>query len=129
MDRRTWIWLGAAAVLALHVAALWIGAFHDRSPNLGLQLFDNDGEVRVEWDRNAAPVVSAERASVLIVDGGRKSETALSVAALRGGSLTYQRRTADVVIRLRVYGPDDGPVQELARLESSPRLGYTPLLQ
>src|SRR5262245_32200828 len=98
MDRRTWMWLGAAAVLALHGAALWIGAFHDRSPNLGLQLFDDDGEVRIMWNRNAAPVVSAERASVLIDDGGQKTETPLSATALRAGSLTYERRTQDVVI-------------------------------
>ena len=89
---------------------------HSASPTLNLQASDDGGRVRIKWDKSAAPVISAAHASLLIVDGTRKSKTELTPRILRAGKLTYRRQTPDLEIRLRVFGPNDDPVQELTRL-------------
>jgi hypothetical protein len=120
---RKWIWLSATVLLALPGAGLWMGSVRSVRPTLNLQASDDDGQVRIEWDKSADPVISAESASVLIVDGGRKSKTALTPDLLRAGNLVYRRQTADLEIRLRVYPPNADPVQELTRLTGLPDAG------
>ena len=57
----------------------------------------------------------------MIQDGDRKVETPLSEELLQHGSLTYQRRTGDVEIRLQVYRDDPAdPAQEATRLIGLP---------
>ncbi len=107
-------------MLLLPGAGLWLGSIHSTSPTLNLQASDNGGQVRIEWNKSAGPVISAERASVLIVDGDRKSTTALTPDGLRAGNLVYRRQTPDLEIRLRVFGPNADPVQELTRLTGLP---------
>ena len=120
VGHRKWIWLSVMVMLVLPCAGLWMGSIHGASPTLNLQASDNGGQVRIEWNKSAAPVISAARASVLIVDGDRKSTTVLTPAGLRAGNLSYRRQTPDLEIRLRVFGPNDDPVQELTRLTGLP---------
>jgi hypothetical protein len=82
---------------------------------------DQGGQLHIEWDRSAEPIIAARKATILIQDGDRKVETPLSEEILQHGSLSYRRKTDDVEIRLQVYGDDPAePAQESARLIGLP---------
>jgi proteasome lid subunit RPN8/RPN11 len=125
-----WPWLITAAVLALLAIGVLTGVvrisgFPPSRPDLNLRdlnlrAADRDGHVRIEWNRVADPIVSAEKASILIVDGDRTLETTLGQELLRTGSLVYQRKSSDVEIRMRIDGGGSGPVQALTRLIGLP---------
>ena len=121
-----WLWrLGVGALALVGISGVVAGLFHiagptgDR-PTLNLLAADHGGEVRIQWDPSAAPIVSARKASLLILDGDQKLETTLSPELLHNGSMVYERKSSDVEIRLRVNGADADPVQELTRLTGLP---------
>jgi hypothetical protein len=87
---------------------------------LNLLATDHGGQVRIEWDRQSRPVLASDKATLLIVDGDDKIETALSPELLHGGSMVYKRKSSNVEIRLRVLGADNDPIQELTRLVGLP---------
>jgi hypothetical protein len=89
-------------------------------PTLNLAAADHGGQVRIEWDPQARPVLASDKAALLIVDGDDKFETVLSPALLHGGNMVYKRKSPNVEIRLRVFGADNDPIQELTRLAGLP---------
>jgi hypothetical protein len=89
-------------------------------PTLNLVAVDHGGQVRIEWDRQARPVLASDKATLLIVDGDDKLETVLSTELLHGGNMVYNRKSPNVEIRLRVFGADNDPIQELTRLTGLP---------
>ena len=89
-------------------------------PTLNLVAVDHGGQVRIQWDRQARPVLASEKATLLIVDGDDKIETVLSPELLHGGNMIYNRKSPNVEIRLRVFGADNDPIQELTRLSGLP---------
>src|ERR1700676_4187968 len=95
------------------------GAIPSR-PTLNLAAVDHSGQVRIEWDPQARPVLASDKATLLIVDGDDKIETVLSPALLHGGNMVYKRKSSNVEIRLRVFGADNDPIQELTRLTGLP---------
>jgi len=117
-----WPWLIASIVLGVMAVGVLAGAFHISGLSAGhrsldLRASDQGGQLHIQWDRSADPIVSARKATILIKDGDRKVETPLSEELLQHGSLTYQRKTDDVEIRLQVYGDDPAnPAQESTRL-------------
>jgi proteasome lid subunit RPN8/RPN11 len=118
-------WLIASIVLGVLGVGVLAGAFHISGLTAGhraldLRATDQSGQVHIEWDRTADPIVAARKASILIQDGDRKLETPLSEELLQHGSLTYQRKTGDVEIRLQVYGDEADPAQESTRLIGLP---------
>jgi proteasome lid subunit RPN8/RPN11 len=118
--RTKWLWLATSIVLALGIAAL-TGIFHELgesggNPALNLRAYDHAGQVRIEWDRSAKPVLSARKASLFITDGDQALETEVSPNLLHHGSMVYQRKTSSVEIRLWVKGAESAPVQEWTKL-------------
>ena len=89
-------------------------------PTLNLVATDHRGQVRIEWDQQSKPVLASDKATLLIVDGEDKIETALSPELLHGGSMIYNRKSPNVEIRLRVFKADNDPIQELTRLTGLP---------
>jgi hypothetical protein len=106
-------------ILALAAGFRITGATPSR-PTLNLAAVDHGGQVRIEWDRQARPVLASDKATLLIVDGDDKIETVLSPALLHGGNRVYNRKSPNVEIRLRVFGADNDPIQELTRLTGLP---------
>src|SRR5882762_3133816 len=120
-----WPWLITAVVLALLgigvlAGVIQISGFGPSRPDLNLRAADRDGHVRIEWNRLAEPVMSADKASLVIVDGDQKMETTLSQDLLHNGALIYHRKSPDVEIRMRIDGGSAGPVQALTRLIGLP---------
>jgi hypothetical protein len=89
-------------------------------PTLNLVATDYRGQVRIEWDRQSKPVLASDKATLLIVDGDDKIETALSPELLHSGKMIYNRKSSNVEIRLRVFKSDNDPIQELTRLVGLP---------
>jgi hypothetical protein len=115
------LWLAASIALAALGIGVLTGVFHDPgnsggNPALNLRAYDHGGQVRIEWDRSAAPVLSARKASLFITDGDEALETEVSPELLHHGSMVYQRKTSNVEIRLWVSGAESGPVQEWTKL-------------
>jgi hypothetical protein len=117
----SWPWLKIAIVpVALGIGVL-AGIFHNSKnspghPVLNLRAYDHGGQVRIEWDRSAAPIVSGGKASLFITDGDQALVTEVSPELLHDGSIVYQRKASNVVIRLSVTGAGSSPVQEWTRL-------------
>ncbi len=114
--RRRWV---AGAVLCL--AAFWLGyaarpLFEPArgSPSLSLRAYEQQGQLRIEWDRAAAPVLHAQSATLEIREGGEPVRIPLDREHLLSGGATYARRTAEVDVRLRLSLPD-GVVEEVTR--------------
>jgi proteasome lid subunit RPN8/RPN11 len=120
-----WPWLFASIVLGGLGVGVLAGDFHisgipARHPSLGLRATDQSGQVHIEWNRGADRIVTARKATILIQDGNHRIETPLSGELLQHGSLTYQRKSDDVEIRLQLYGDDPNPAQESTRLIGLP---------
>jgi len=118
-------WLIASIVLGVLGVGVLAGAFHISGLAAGhraldLRATDQSGQVHIEWDRTAEPIIAARKATIVIQDGDRKLETPLSEELLQHGSLTYQRKTGDVEVRLQVYGDEAEPAQESTRLIGLP---------
>jgi len=120
-----WPWVAASIVLGVLGVGVLAGGFHISGlpaghRSLDLRATDQGGQLHIEWDRSAEPILAARKATILIQDGDRKVETPLSEELLQHGSLTYQRKTNDVEIRLQVFGDDPDPAQESTRLIGLP---------
>jgi proteasome lid subunit RPN8/RPN11 len=119
--RANWLWLSTAIVLALLGIGVLAGVFHysgdsPGKPALNLRAYDHAGQVRIEWDRSSAPVVSGGKASLFITDGDQAVVTEVSSELLHDGSIVYQRKSPNVEVRLSVTRPGSDPVQERTRL-------------
>jgi proteasome lid subunit RPN8/RPN11 len=112
--RARWKWYAAGLVLVLAVAfGLW--KFNAPVPRLSLSVTDTGGQLHIAWDRSAGPVRNAVRGSLEIQDHGVRTEISLAPADLRSGSISYARRSGDVLVRLTVEPREGSPVQEVHR--------------
>ena len=76
---------------------------------LVLQYGDN---IRLTWDRQATPIVLAERGSLTISDAGRSRTLDLTRDQLRNGAVAYHRLSEHVQLRLEVSLPNHRSVSE-----------------
>jgi proteasome lid subunit RPN8/RPN11 len=122
--RLVWVWL-TALVLALGGlgwAAVRLVQWNLAVQPLALNLLDKDGQLRIEWNRNARPVMKAVRGWLYIADGQDSSTVDLKPQDLGRGSLDYERKSGSVEVRLRVENVL-GHIEE----EASRFLGAAPL--
>lgn len=118
--RRSWKrWLLATAALSVATVALAVFGLPLLDPAqpdpVLLEVRDIGGQLVLEWDRTAAPVLEAESATLRIVDGEADHEIQLTREEIQTGSLTYARRTDDVEFHLSLIRPDGEPVSEITR--------------
>src|SRR5882724_8116016 len=105
-------WPTALIVIAGLVAALyWFG----RPQRLALRVFDNEGQLRISWDRNAKPVSQGRNAHLEINDGGAKAWVELDREQLHDGNVTYMRHSSNVTVRLVLPRTGAAPIEEVAR--------------
>jgi hypothetical protein len=76
---------------------------------LVLQYGDN---IRLTWDRQATPIVLAERGSLTISDAGQSRTLDLTREQLRNGAVAYHRLSEHVQLRLEVSLPNHRSVSE-----------------
>ena len=112
----------AAGVLIL--AAFALAAMHflktEERASFPMRLAESGGLLRIEWDRSAAILKTADRVTIEITDGGAKVERLLSKDELPAGSIVYQRQSGDVKVRVVVQRRDGPAVEEIARYIGPP---------
>jgi proteasome lid subunit RPN8/RPN11 len=123
--------LKAAAILAVGLAAGGIGyqtrqfwlprmvakarAVLPKEPGLYLSLAiaDDNGQLKIQWDRNAAAVRNALEATLEIADGNTVPQSVrLDSAHLASGAFTYARQTERVDVTLIATEPSGQVVKE-----------------
>jgi len=86
---------------------------------LKLSVSEKQNQLDVTWDRNAPAIVQAKRGVLSISDGLNKKDLELTGAQLRTGRVLYSRLSADVALRLEVFGEGATPVTETIRIVST----------
>ncbi|HTM50912.1 MAG TPA: hypothetical protein VL285_19585, partial [Bryobacteraceae bacterium] len=120
---RSWAWLAVAMVLAFIGVGVLTNVFHSGGPDrssLRLRASDRDGLLRIEWNQSAESVLSAQRASLVILDGAQKTEKTLTPEFLQIGSVLYLRKTPDIEVRLKVDGANSESAHAAMRLVGLP---------
>ncbi len=79
---------------------------------LKLMVVEYGDNLHLNWDRTAAPIVSAQGGTLSIYDGGENRTLELSSAQLRAGSVIYRRMSPQVKFRLEVLLRDRRSVSE-----------------
>jgi len=86
---------------------------------LKLSVSEKQNQLDVTWDRNAPAIVQAKRGVLSISDGSNKKDLELTGPQLRTGRVLYSRLSADVGLRLEVFGEGSTPVTETIRIVST----------
>jgi proteasome lid subunit RPN8/RPN11 len=122
--RRTSVWTWLAWLLTTGAAALAVVAWAEwgvaDQPQLRFRALDHEGQLRLDWDRTARVLANAEGASIAIEDGGSRSTLQLTPADLRNGTITYARRSGNVILRMRVLIPGGSPTEEITHFIGEP---------
>jgi hypothetical protein len=117
--RQIWVWAFLGLLLVVvGVLFAWKPAKPARS--IAFHVADSGGQLLLQWDRNAAPVLKAVRGTVDIKDGATFIQLPLDPARLKEGTLRYTRKSGDQEVVMSVYPTDGPPVQESARFVGPP---------
>ncbi len=79
---------------------------------LSLMVLQYGDNLHLTWDRMARPIAGAERATLLISDGGQSRTLDLTPEQLRNGAVAYHRLGDRVQLRLEVFLPGRRSVSE-----------------
>jgi hypothetical protein len=128
---RSWRAMKVASILAIGLAAggagyqtrqYWlpqvlakVRAALPKEPDsyLSLALSDDNGQLKIQWDRNAAAVRNALEATLEIADGSTAPKSVrLDGAHLAAGAFTYSREHERVDVTLIASEPDGKTVKE-----------------
>ena len=82
---------------------------------LALSVLEREGQLNIEWNRQAAPVSRAVSGTLEIADGPQTRTIPLKAADLALGKFSYKRDTGDIQVRMIVDQPDGKKVQEASR--------------
>jgi hypothetical protein len=119
---RLLLWL---QFLALGLFLFMVGAYvqyrmEARHPNwkpgaasassLSLKAERSGGQLYLNWDRNAAEVRGAQKASLFITDGDQTQVVPLTANELRTGGFVYTPATGDVGFRIELTSLADGRI-------------------
>ncbi len=146
-ERRSWRWLrlllSVAAGMAIGAVAfdtrqIWLprlgasraisalSSFFSSSapPSFGLNLLDDNGQVRIRWNAGAPALANATGGVLDIVDGsGVPHSVTLDQAHLGSGSFTYARESGEVDVVLTIDRPGAAPLKEASSFWGKPPVG------
>ncbi len=118
---RQWQGLIAVAFLLVLIVLATTVYLEARSPeNLGLQAFDRDGVMLIEWNAANPLVTHAKRAQLHVTDGDTVVDRDLTPAELRHGLYATIRDHADYTARLRLFDSFGNVHEELTRYVGRP---------
>lgn len=117
--RSRWPWRSASILLLSAAVTYWI-ASSPPAAGLSLRALDTDGQLRIDWRWEDRAIQDSASGELEIEDGSARVENELSAEQLRAGSVTYERNTGNVLIRLTVHGANHSIRSETARFLGSP---------
>ena len=122
--RSKWPVLAAWGAMVLAIAILGWRYFAPttRPDPLKLTLLEHNGQLQIEWNHVARPVLSAVRGALSIRDGQAPRTFPLTPQDLEHGAFTYQRTSDDVEVRMSVENANGEKVEE-----TSTFLGLAPV--
>lgn len=120
---RKWPWV-VPLILAM-VAGLGYFGWRNFMPGLAaepieLKVLEREGQLLIEWNRQAKTVVGATQGTLEIVDGREIKRVDLNPAELTLGKFTWQRRTGEVEVRISVQNAEGVKTQEASRYLGRP---------
>jgi proteasome lid subunit RPN8/RPN11 len=102
--RFKWAWLagwGLAVAVAAFFALRYF-VFTQAPEPLDLSVIERNGQLQIQWNRDAKAVTSAVRGSLIVTDGQTPHSIPLTPQDLGRGSFSYQRTSDDVEVRMNV---------------------------
>jgi hypothetical protein len=121
-------WIIAATVLATGAAAIVFSS--GRSPNnIGLQAFERDGIMQIEWNGQAAAVTHASSGKLEIRDGDVTTVKELSKDDLKRGAFFTMRKHLDLTARLRLFNASGQTKEEMTQYAGRALASRDPLLR
>lgn len=119
---KKWIWLVAALIVIAALAATGARFLTSAPANetIALSVVEREGQLDIEWNRQAAPVSTAARGTLEITDGAQTRTIPLKPADLALGKFSYKRATGDVQVGMVVEAADGKKVQEASRFLGPP---------
>ena len=114
---KKWFWLAAALIViaGLAVTGARFLASSMTNETIALSVLEREGQLDIEWNRQAAPVSKAVGGTLEIADGQQTRTIPLKAADLALGKFSYKRDTGDIQVRMIVDEPDGKKVQEASR--------------
>ncbi len=114
---KKWFWLAAAVIViaGLAVTGARFLASSMTNETIALSVLEREGQLDIEWNRQAAPVSKAVGGTLEIADGQQTRTIPLKPADLALGKFSYKRDSGDIQVRMIVDEPDGKKVQEASR--------------
>ena len=111
--RPLWVLLLAAALSGAVYSGYNVSGPGLRAPvladdTLALKVERAVGQLRLNWNRTASVIATAQKATLSIVDGAQEQTLNLDLGQLRTGSLVYSPSTPDVSFRLELIDLKNG---------------------
>jgi len=117
-------WFGLVAGLIIIAALAVVGArylaFDLPNEPIALNVLEREGQLDIEWNRQAAPVSKAVGGTLEIADGSQTRTIPLKPSDLALGKFSYKRDTGDIQVRMIVEAADGKKVQEASRFLGPP---------
>ena len=119
---KKWLWLVAALIVIAGLAVTGARFLASGLTNeaIALSVLEREGQLDIEWNRQAAPVSKAVRGTLEIADGPQTRSIPLKPGDLALGKFSYKRDTGDIQVRMIVDQPDGKKVQEASRFLGPP---------
>jgi hypothetical protein len=118
---KKWLLLAAGLIAVAGLAAgarfLSIG---QSSEAVTLSVLEREGQLDIEWNRQAAQVAKALGGRLEIADGPQTRTIQLTPADLALGKVSYKRDTGDIQVRMIVDEPGGEKVQKASRFFGTP---------
>ena len=104
--RRAWRWAVAAALFLVLVASAgylwWLQRRAPAANGLDLHATDRNGLLEIQWNGNSPALRQARSGTLEISEGARRHIFPVDAEFLRGGSISYARRSEFVTVRISV---------------------------
>lgn len=119
---KKWFWVVASliGIAALAVAGSRLLLPGPANEGIALNVLERDGQLDIQWNREAPPVSKAVRGSIEITDGTQTQTVPLKVSDLAAGKFSYKRNTGDIQVRMIAEGADGAKVSAASRFLGPP---------
>ena len=118
----SWLVVWVLGVCLIAAGTYWLLSLRSPAPLL-LRVAEQNGDLRIEWDRASSSISRAAGAILELREGSRTRELRLSPEQLANGSYLFPLTDEDVVVRLSVNGILVPRVEESVNFLAEARAG------